>query len=229
MSRLRRDVVRLQSELERSKNRIDDLELRMTRLSRKPDPKPGPSPSVRLPKSLPRVRVGPGGTETVAEAEGPPVLIRVRGKQQGVLAVDDTEPAAVAGANPDALYHGGLDALREQRNPELALERFNRFRRAYPRHALVDNALYWSGEARMMLLEHRRALKLFQRVLDEHPRSNKVPWAELRFAESQLALGQLDAGRRRLRRVRTTYPGTEPARLASARLQVMTTNEDPRP
>lgn len=251
LSRLRQEVHVLRGRLDSARDQIATLEMKVGALSARdaaspPTPTPvsaerGSSPPTRraATPSLPVVRLGVKQADTSSgDALGavdrgePPVLIRIRGSQAEKLPVDHAvlkrpdpvldAPKRNAAADPDAAYRSALDALRTDRDPAAALRRFEGFLDRFPDHHLADNALYWSGEAQAMLLRHERAIAIFRSLLADHPRSNKVPWASLRLAESHLALGRAERGRALLEKLSADHPNSEPARLARARLEAPT-------
>lgn len=205
-----------------------------------------PAAALTAGRALPVVRlgVGPGGPVQIdrdagLEAEGiagadapigaidrgePPVLIRIQGDQSERLQVDHDvlerpDPVLDAPRKPEAAYRAALETLRRDRDPARALARFRAFLADHPEHPLADNALYWTGESHQMLVEHAEAIRTFELLLVRYPGSKKAPWAKLRVAESHIALGHVDLGRRLLEALADDEPGTEPARLAGARLE----------
>lgn len=249
LSRLRQELHGLRASLQSSEARVRRLETRLSDVEvRPPAPEraaePVSTPAAPKPaKALPVVRLGvqpAEGSDLGARDRGqPPVMIRVRGTRSERLAVDhdvlkkpdpllEAAPRAKTGgsgplsASPDGMYEASLARLRKEKDPEAALAGFEVFLDRHPRHHLADNALYWSGEARQMLLQHNAALGLFQALLVRHPQSNKVPWAKLRLAESHLALGDEAQGRATLKSLRSAHPGSEPARIAGDRLAALT-------
>lgn len=232
----RAEVVRLRRELHRVRARVDAYQLRIARLEASMAQAPAPEPALeerasaaRAPDAaLPVVRLTPDGEALEGESEAP-IMIRLRGRESSVAVDRDVlrrpDPLDSKGDAEEA-YRTALTALRDAHDPGQAIRRFDAFRRAHPGHALEDNAVYWTGEAYMMLLEHEQALQAFERVLARFPRSNKVPWAKLRAAESHLALGQVAKGRTLLDTVTRDYPSTEPARLAAARLRTLSATRD---
>lgn len=187
-------------------------------------------------RSLPVVRVGEIGAAANSSGEGtgtgaqdhgqPPVMIRLRGEETSSerLTVDRNvlrKPDPVLerrSKEAERSYQQALKMLRERRDPHASLEMFSKFLAKYKGHHLADNAVYWSGEAHQLLVQHEQAIVLFTQLLAAYPDSNKVPWAKLRMAQSQIALGQSDAGRALLQRVQSEHPRSEPARIARSQL-----------
>lgn len=229
VARLRRELHQVRSRLDETHTRIARLEARVEAQRTRAAPLPADEsvPAAPEDRPLPVVRLTPDG-EAVTKAPETPILIRLRGNEEGAVETSPPIVAAPAASLEDAetRYREALSTLREARDPVLAIERFGAFRRAHPDHRLLDNAVYWTGEAYMMLLEHERALTEFEALLARHPRSNKVPWAKLRAAESHLALGRVARGRTLLSAVTRDHPRTEPARLAADRLRTLSAHRD---
>ncbi len=90
---------------------------------------------------------------------------------------------------------------------------------SYPASTLRGNAQYWLGEAHYAQLDFRTALTEFQRVLDDYPRSNKIPDALLKIGYSHDELGNTDSARQALLRVVREFPDAAAADLANGRLR----------
>ena len=89
----------------------------------------------------------------------------------------------------------------------------------YPRHDYADNAQYWLGETYYAHKDYKVALAEFRNVIETYPRGNKVPDALLKVGYCYQALGQTDKARAVLEQVVNLYPKTEPAALATKRLE----------
>jgi tol-pal system protein YbgF len=145
-----------------------------------------------------------------AKSEGPAVEKRAS-ENIGVA------PAPPIAADPIKLYKDGQEALKAGHHDQ-AVQIFRDLVRRFPDHDLADNAQYWLGEcfyARKMFVE---ALPEFRQVVTRYPLGNKAPDALLKLAYCALALGELEKGRELLKQVPLSYPNTEAARLAQARL-----------
>ncbi len=187
--------------------------------------------------SLPVVRISRDGTpiEDVGAVDdgSPPILIKMGPTPQPRLVVDESVLR-----KPDPVLHGGtttrpgrdaaaaqkqyqqaLTVLREERDPARAKALFVAFQTQHPDSDLADNAVYWAGEADLMLTEFALAEQSFRRLLREHPKSNKVRYALLRLGESLIHQGRVEAGFRYLREVKRRFPDSEAATEAEAKLE----------
>jgi tol-pal system protein YbgF len=84
---------------------------------------------------------------------------------------------------------------------------------------LADNAQYWLGEVYYDEKDWARAVVEFRATVDGYPKGNKVPDALLKLGYCYDKLGQGAKARAALQQVVDAYPGTQPARLAAAKLE----------
>lgn len=132
--------------------------------------------------------------------------------------------APPAGASPQAAgnaqdaYDRAFGLLQERRYEEAA-NAFMGFLVNYPQSNLLDNAQYWLAESFYVRRQFNQALPEFQKVVDDHPQSAKLPDALLKVGYCNFELGNFDAARTALQQVARLYPDTTAARLAEQRLQ----------
>lgn len=100
-----------------------------------------------------------------------------------------------------------------------AIASLRAFLAKFPRHDYADNAQYWLGEAFYAQKDYTHALAEFRNVIETYPRGNKVPDALLKVGFCYQAMGQGEKARAVLEQVVNLYPKTEPAALASKRLE----------
>lgn len=110
-------------------------------------------------------------------------------------------------------YQVAFELLKEERY-DLAAASFREFLTAFPESELVDNAQYWLAESYYASNNFEQALSDFQVVIDDHPRSSKVPDALLKMGLCNYNLQRWDAAREALTRVQKDYAETTAARLA---------------
>jgi tol-pal system protein YbgF len=113
-----------------------------------------------------------------------------------------------------AAYRAALAHLSARRFDQ-ALSAFDAFVRQYPRHPYADNALYWRGEIHYARRDYRSALASFSAMLERYPNGNKLPEALLRVGLCYERMGERDRARRVFERLRTLYPHSVAARMAS--------------
>ena len=125
-----------------------------------------------------------------------------------------TERSDEAGAD----YRAAVELVKAGSSNE-AIDGLRAFLRKYPKHDYADNAQYWLGEAFYAQKDYPHALAEFRNVIETYPRGNKVPDALLKVGYCYSALGQGDKARAVLEQVVNLYPKTEPAALATKRLE----------
>ena len=126
----------------------------------------------------------------------------------------------VPGGTDRQNYEAAFDLLKGQRYQDAAAA-FGQFLVSYPDSQLADNAQYWLAEAYYVTEQFEEALRQFQIVLSDYPRSLKIPDALLKIGYSNYELKRWAAARSALERVRDSYPDSTTARLAEQRLQRM--------
>ncbi len=129
-------------------------------------------------------------------------------------------PAAAAPSGAQASYQSAMDFI-EAGDYAHAVSGMQAFLKQYPNHELADNAQYWIGESYYVQKQYSSALSAFRGVVDKFPLGNKVPDALLKVGYCLLQLGDTEAARRTLERVKTEFADTNPANLAARKLQEM--------
>ncbi len=134
-----------------------------------------------------------------------------------------TQPAIVAQsafADDQAKYDQGLKLLREgQYQP--AVKMFDQVIKASPPSANRPNALYWTGEAYVVLGDLKSALNAFEQVVQDSPAHQKAADAQLKIGYIYYDQKNYARAREILNKVKTQFPGTQAATLAEQRLKRM--------
>lgn len=117
-------------------------------------------------------------------------------------------------------YQVAFELLKEGRY-DMAAASFKEFLAAFPESELVDNAQYWLAESYYASNDFEQALSDFQVVIDDFPRSSKVPDALLKMGLCNYNLQRWDEARATLSRVQQDYAETTAARLAGQYLSRM--------
>jgi tol-pal system protein YbgF len=120
--------------------------------------------------------------------------------------------------NAGVEYRAAVELVRTGKHEE-AVTALRGFIAKYPRNDYADNAQYWLGESFYARKDFQKALGEFRGVIETYPRGNKVPDALLKVGYCYHALGQNEKARAVLEQVVSLYPKTEPAALASKRLE----------
>lgn len=127
----------------------------------------------------------------------------------------------VPGGSDRDNYQAAFELLKEQRYEPAAMA-FRQFLVSYPDSQLADNAQYWLAESYYVTDQFDVALDQFSVVINQYPRSRKVPDALLKMGYCTYELERWSDAREALSRVQTEYPDTTAARLAEQRLKRMT-------
>lgn len=132
-------------------------------------------------------------------------------------------PAAIAGTTPalaqptvttapplseQDLYRTALSLLLDQGNSQAAVAEFQRYIDDYPAGSLLANALYWQGEALILLAEYSRARDQFERVLRDFPEHQKASGAMLKLGVAYDQLGDRARAEQLWRDLPARYPGS---------------------
>lgn len=126
-------------------------------------------------------------------------------------------PPDVVFADEAAVYGDAFAAMKAGRYPEAATG-FETYLAKYPRGPRADNATYWLGEAQLMQQQYEAALKSFQAVA-AFPDSRRLAEALLKVGDCQAALKAFRNARGSYQKVISTYPESESAAQARARIE----------
>lgn len=128
-------------------------------------------------------------------------------------------------ATPEHSYARALKDYEAGRY-ELAREGFAAFMRAFPRHKLLPNAFYWTGETWYAQGRYDRAAGAFERVVREYPRHAKSPDALLKLAFTAQRQGHAGQARAYLDQLESLYPDSRASRLGrQARIKLQGRND----
>lgn len=129
-------------------------------------------------------------------------------------------PSAKNPGGAETTYHQAMAAFKA-RDYSRALALFTTVVETYPRHALADNALYWSGECHYGKKEYAKALETFQSLVARYPKGRKVPGALLKAGYACLELKDVSRGKAYLKQVISQYPFSPEATKAEAKLKTL--------
>jgi len=129
--------------------------------------------------------------------------------------------AASAGSAQEQQDYDAAFNLMKQGFYERAAKGFRDFLAKYPQSALRDNARYWLGEAYYVARNYRQSLEEFGKLMNDHPKSPKLPDAMLKTGYCYYELGEWAKARANLNQVVARYPGTPAAKSAEQRLAKM--------
>jgi tol-pal system protein YbgF len=118
---------------------------------------------------------------------------------------------------PDVLYNNALRDYNANRS-DLAAQEFSDYLKFYPTTDLAGNAQFYVAEIEYRQGNYAAAAKDYDKVLEQHPGSNKSPAAQLKKGLSLIKLGQQDAGVRELLSLIQRYPRSPEATNAKEEL-----------
>ncbi len=126
--------------------------------------------------------------------------------------------AKQAELTPEGLYQEALNTFKAG-NTQKARELLTKFVEQYPHHQLASNAHYWLGETYYTEKTYDQAVLEFEKVIKNYPGKEKVPAAMLKQALAFKGLGDVKSARYVLNRLIDSYPRSEEAAQAKARLK----------
>ncbi|RNC66303.1 MAG: tol-pal system protein YbgF [Desulfuromonadales bacterium] len=140
--------------------------------------------------------------------------------QKKVSDTDASRAKEAEKASPETLYQKGLEAYRGGNFP-VAREAFTKFLEQNPKHELVSNARYWTGETYYSEKKYEQAILEFQEVIKNFPGKEKVPAAMFKQAMAFHEIGDKKSARFVLKKLVEEYPASEEAKRAKERLKEM--------
>lgn len=170
-------IRRLESE---TRERYLDLDQRLANM---------PAPTVSGPPSV----VLPSGTAPLAPPSATPA-------QQPQVA--NVAPPA----SEQEQYRTALSLLLDQGDSQGAVAEFQRYIDSFPGGSMMANALYWQGEALILLAEYSRAREQFERVLRDYPEHQKASGAMLKLGVVHDQLGDRARAEQLWRELPARYP-----------------------
>ena len=121
--------------------------------------------------------------------------------------------AAVPGVDPSTsqmseqdLYRSALNLLLEESKSEESAATFQVYLQRFPNGRLLPNALYWQGEALILLARYSEAQAAFERVMNEFPADAKAAGAMLKIGVVQNLRGNRSEAERLWRELPGRFP-----------------------
>lgn len=131
-----------------------------------------------------------------------------------------TAPAAVDPVKEQQAYQTAFNLLKAGRYDQAA-KSFRTFLTDYPTSKFSDNAQYWLGESYYVTRNFDNAMREFEKLVAEHPESQKLTHALLKVGYIHDELGQKEKAREVLTELTKNYPNSTAAGLATKRLERM--------
>lgn len=115
------------------------------------------------------------------------------------------EPAPTTGGSGHELYERAFESLKQE-DHEAAISGFRAYLSAEPQGSEAASSAFWIGESFAALGQSDSALVHYQVVIDQHPRSPKVPAALLKSGNLYEARGEKEKAYPYFRRLKEEYP-----------------------
>jgi tol-pal system protein YbgF len=128
-----------------------------------------------------------------------------------------TVPATPAG-DPMETYQAAYRDY-QRGNFDLAIEGFRDFLEGSAKSDLADNAAYWIGESLFSQKKYRDAIEQFDSVVNNYPKSDKVPGSLLKKGYAYINIGERAQGVVQLQYVLHEHPKSQEASLARQKLR----------
>lgn len=123
-----------------------------------------------------------------------------------------------SGSSLHEQYMAAFDILKKGKYDKAA-SAFQQFAQQHPQTSLTDNAYYWRGEALYVQQKYEKARKAFVKVVNNFPKSAKVPGSLYKLAILDIRNGHTDNAKAVLNRIVEQYGGSRAARLAKDKLE----------
>ena len=192
-----------------SLDRYLDLDQRLSaagNVATQPGQLPGSSPtSVTTPTPGTSGQTSPqSGIQGIANGTGAAISPVTPVTQPGNTAADTTA------LNDDELYNSALNLLLEERRYEESVTQFQQYIDAYPQGRRYTNALYWQGEALILLQRLPQARDVFMKLMNEYPQDAKTPGAMLKLGVVYSQMGNRAQAEQLWRDLPARYPQSSP-------------------
>ena len=116
-----------------------------------------------------------------------------------------------------AQYNEAKDLMRE-RDFDKAIAQLSVFTKKYPEHPLTPNAWYWIGEIYLVQRDTASAQKAFERIVSDYSDHDKMPDSLYKLGVIAQQASNTAVAEQYFNRVIKTFPSTQSAKLAKARL-----------
>lgn len=113
---------------------------------------------------------------------------------------------AAAALDEQELYRTALNVLLEEDKYDEAISMFQTYTDRFPQGRLLPNALYWQGEAYLLVSGFAQARDVFARVLNEFPQDAKAAAAMLKLGMAYKQMGEVAQASETWRGLKTRFP-----------------------
>lgn len=135
--------------------------------------------------------------------------------------VDEVSVQSDAGSESPLETYQAAYRDYQRGNFDLAIEGFQEYLKREATSDLSDNAAYWVGESLFSQKKYEAAIRQFDSVINNFPKSDKVPAALLKKGYAHIELGERAQGIVQLQYVVHEHPRSAEAALARQRLKAL--------
>lgn len=134
---------------------------------------------------------------------------------------------AADAADPQKLYDDAQIDFKEKRYAD-ARQKFERFSKDFPKHALAPNSYFWLGESYYADKKYEDAILAYESFLKKYPNHEKARGAMLKQAFAFVEIGDKKTGKVLLEKVIEKYPNSREAGLAEKKIAEMLSKNNAR-
>ncbi|MCU0697310.1 MAG: tetratricopeptide repeat protein [Myxococcaceae bacterium] len=169
-------------------------------------------PALTVVKLKPKKEAPPRLSTEVDVVEPPAAVLSNVGDGSDEPRANEADDALV-----EQQFQAGLDALKTG-NPEGGVAQLQQFARDWPRHPKADNALYYAAVGLMAAREFKDAENVLEAAVRQYPAGDATIDSWLKLAECRARLNRHADARATWEKIVSSYPGTQAATTAQARL-----------
>lgn len=119
--------------------------------------------------------------------------------------------------DPQKLYDDAHIDFKEKRYGD-ARQKFEKFLKEFPKHALAPNSYFWVGESYYADKKYEDAILAYEAFLKKYPNHEKARGAMLKQAFAFVEIGDKKTGKVLLEKVMEKYPNSREADLAEKKI-----------
>jgi tol-pal system protein YbgF len=127
---------------------------------------------------------------------------------------------AADATDPQKLYDDAQIDFKEKRYVD-ARQKFEKFSKDFPKHALAPNSYFWLGESYYADKKYEDAILAYEAFLKKYPNHEKTRGAMLKQAFAFVEIGDKKTGKVLLEKVMEKYPNSREADLAEKKIAEM--------
>ncbi len=191
---------RLQNE---QKDRYLDIDRRLSSMNPSPNQSANAvknaAPVLPPPPSLDASSAATNSATTVSTQPAPPPSNVPPAGKKGAAIADN-------GMDEQELYRTALNLLLQENKAEASIPLFQNYIDTFPKGKLFTNALYWQGEAFLLMAAPAKAKDVFTRLLAEYPTDAKGAGAMLKLGVAYQKMGDNAKAAATWKEIRTKFP-----------------------